>query len=151
MKFNVKEIVSRIDFNKLKNYLIIGFCILTAVMNIIRICGSKKDSVVYFSDEQPSLSVFQQDIQSINYGESAEKNIETETVAEAENISSKININKADKSELMSLKGIGEAKASAIIEYRNEYGSFVSTEEIMLVRGIGEKIYSNIKDSICTE
>ena len=51
----------------------------------------------------------------------------------------------------MELKGIGEAKASAIIDYRNEFGSFVSIEEIKLVRGIGDKIFSNIKDEICIE
>mgnify|MGYP004731104579 FL=1 len=60
-----------------------------------------------------------------------------------------ININTASKSELISLPGIGEVKAQAIIDYREKYGAFYSTEEIMNVKGIGEKTYANLKDLIC--
>lgn len=59
-----------------------------------------------------------------------------------------VNINTATKAELMTLTGIGEAKAKAIIDYRNENGNFSSTEEIMNVSGIGEKIYEKIKNRI---
>jgi competence protein ComEA len=59
-----------------------------------------------------------------------------------------VNINTATKAELMALTGIGEAKAKAIIDYRNENGNFSSTEEIMNVSGIGEKIYEKIKNRI---
>jgi competence protein ComEA len=48
----------------------------------------------------------------------------------------------------MTLTGIGEVKAKAIIDYRNENGNFSSTEEIMNVSGIGEKIYEKIKNRI---
>ncbi len=58
-----------------------------------------------------------------------------------------ININTADEVELMMLKGIGEAKAKAIIEYR-EAQSFETIEDIMKVSGIGEKTFENIKDRI---
>lgn len=60
-----------------------------------------------------------------------------------------VNINTASKSELISLPGIGEVKAQAIIDYREKYGAFYSTEEIMNVKGIGEKTYANLKDLIC--
>ena len=63
--------------------------------------------------------------------------------------SSLININTADKAALDTLPGIGEVKAQAIIDYRNKYGNFLSTEEIMNVNGIGEKTYENLKDLIC--
>lgn len=63
----------------------------------------------------------------------------------------KININTASLDELMTLPGIGEQKASRIIEYRTAYGDFFSTDEIMEVSGIGDKIYENIKDMITVE
>jgi competence protein ComEA len=59
-----------------------------------------------------------------------------------------ININTASKDELMTLPGIGAATATAIIAYRDET-SFVSTEDIMNVSGIGESKYNRIKDLIC--
>ncbi|QVK19376.1 ComEA family DNA-binding protein [Mycoplasmatota bacterium] len=61
----------------------------------------------------------------------------------------KININTADLALLMSLNGIGEVKAEAIIHFRDKYGYFKSIEEIQLVTGIGDKTYENIKDYIC--
>ena len=60
----------------------------------------------------------------------------------------KISINTATLDELMTLSGIGESKANKIIEYRNK-NSFKAIEEIMNVKGIGEKIFEKIKDKIC--
>jgi competence protein ComEA len=60
----------------------------------------------------------------------------------------KININKASAEELTSLSGIGEAKALAIIEYRETNGAFRETSDIMKVSGIGEALYNKIKDDI---
>lgn len=60
----------------------------------------------------------------------------------------KINLNTATAEQLTSLPGIGEAKALAIIEYRNKAGRFESTEEIKNVSGIGEAMYEKIKDKI---
>lgn len=61
---------------------------------------------------------------------------------------SKININTASAAQLTQLKGIGEKKAQAIIEYRNENGAFTDIEEITKVSGIGDKIFEGIKDYI---
>lgn len=60
----------------------------------------------------------------------------------------KININKATVEELTTLSGIGEAKAMAIIEYRETNGAFRETADIMKVSGIGEALYNKIKDDI---
>ena len=56
-------------------------------------------------------------------------------------------LNKADKSELMEIKGIGEAKADAIIKERKN-GKFKSFEDVTRVKGIGESIANNIKDDV---
>jgi competence protein ComEA len=50
-----------------------------------------------------------------------------------------ININSASREELMSLDGIGEVKADAIIAYRKQIGRFTSVEQLMDVKGIGPK------------
>ena len=48
----------------------------------------------------------------------------------------------------MTLKGIGEAKAKKIIDYRNTNGYFEKIEDILNVSGIGESIFNKIKDNI---
>ena len=60
----------------------------------------------------------------------------------------KININTAGVKELMTLSGIGEAKASDIISYREEHGPFSDISDIMKIQGIKEGIYHKIKDKI---
>ena len=60
-----------------------------------------------------------------------------------------VNINTADLNQLVSLPGIGETYAQAIIDYRNTSGFFQKPEDIMNVSGIGEAKYEKIKDLIC--
>ena len=62
--------------------------------------------------------------------------------------SNKVNINTAKKEELMTLPGIGETKALAIIAYRQENGPFSSVEELKEVEGIKEAVFSKVKDLI---
>ncbi len=59
-----------------------------------------------------------------------------------------VNINKADQYDLMQIAGIGEVKAQAIVEYREQNGNFTNIEEIKNVDGIGESTYAKIKDQI---
>ncbi|MGG3282907.1 helix-hairpin-helix domain-containing protein [Paenibacillus solani] len=56
-----------------------------------------------------------------------------------------INVNTADVAALMELPGIGEAKAKAIINYRNQFGPFRSKADLMNVKGIGPKILEKMK------
>ena len=62
-----------------------------------------------------------------------------------------ININKASLSELMMLPKLGLKKAESIINYRDEFGSFTSIEDIKNVSGIGDAIFNDIKDLISTK
>ena len=62
-----------------------------------------------------------------------------------------VNINTADADELQRLSGIGEVKAQRIIEHREQYGPFVTIEQIMNVAGIGEATFANIREQICVE
>lgn len=59
-----------------------------------------------------------------------------------------ININTATKEELLTIAGIGESKADAIISYREENGIFESIEDIKNVSGIGDSLFEKIKDYI---
>lgn len=59
----------------------------------------------------------------------------------------KISLNKATLEELMTIKGIGEKKAQAIIEYRKKT-PFKNTEEITNISGIGKATYEKIKDNL---
>lgn len=64
------------------------------------------------------------------------------------NQSNKVSINKGTKEELMTLSGIGESKANAIIEYRNTNGEFKVLEDLINVSGIGKEAFEKIKDNI---
>lgn len=59
-----------------------------------------------------------------------------------------ININTATREELETLPSIGEVRAQAIIAYREEHGGFRTTDELMEVSGIGEKIFADISPHI---
>ena len=60
----------------------------------------------------------------------------------------KVNLNTADAETLMTLPGIGEVKAEAIIQYRTEHGAFSSIEEIQNIPGIKQAVFSKIEDRI---
>ena len=60
----------------------------------------------------------------------------------------KVNINTAGEEELMTLTGIGEAKAVAIIRHREENGAFEAIEELMEISGIKEGVFEKIKEQI---
>jgi competence protein ComEA len=58
-----------------------------------------------------------------------------------------VNLNTASAEELTTLKGVGPSTAEKIIEYRSEH-KFNTVEDVMNVKGIGEKTFSKIKDDL---
>ena len=83
-------------------------------------------------------------------GEEAEEIPAGETRKEATK-EGKVNINTATVEELKTLKGVGEKKAEAIIEYRKKNGSFKTKEDLMKVRGIGKKLFEAFQERIVTQ
>lgn len=59
-----------------------------------------------------------------------------------------MNINTATKEQLLTLPSIGEAKAAAIISYRDSHGGFKNIEELQKIEGIKSGVYNKIKDSV---
>lgn len=59
-----------------------------------------------------------------------------------------VDLNHADKEALMTLPGIGEAKAEAILSWREEQGPFEEPEDVMRIPGIKEAAYEKLKDKI---
>lgn len=59
-----------------------------------------------------------------------------------------IDLNQADLQQLMTLPGIGEVKAQAIIDYREQQGNFKTIEDLQQVQGIGSAIFLQIKSKI---
>jgi competence protein ComEA len=68
--------------------------------------------------------------------------------AAADDAEGKIDINRAEAVELEALPGIGPELAQRIIEYREKQGPFQRIEDLMNVRGIGEKNFLKIRDRI---
>lgn len=75
------------------------------------------------------------------------KNKEVSTLSDnnSSTDSSKVNINTATSAELTTLPGIGDAKATSILQYREENGKFASIEELKNVSGIKDGVYTQIE------
>lgn len=59
-----------------------------------------------------------------------------------------VNLNSATVAEIASLPGIGPKTADLVVQYRQKNGPFKKIEEIMNVRGVGEKSFLKIKDRL---
>ncbi|MEW9500498.1 helix-hairpin-helix domain-containing protein [Jeotgalibacillus marinus] len=63
----------------------------------------------------------------------------------------KINLNEADSTTLQTIPGIGQAKAQAIIDFRDTVGRFESIEDIKKISGIGDKTFDKMEELIDTK
>ncbi|WP_228768529.1 ComEA family DNA-binding protein [Shewanella sp. TC10] len=87
-------------------------------------------------------SVFTQSIQAKEVGaiDSKQPQAQMQSTSAKDTKLAKVNINKASTTELQQLKGIGESKAKAIVDYRTKHGKFTSLNQLSQVSGVGDKL-----------
>ena len=109
-------------------------------------CGNSREAVfVSGTEEQAEIA------EEMTDREVAEEEIIISETAE-ENLANRlVNINTAGIEELMTLPGIGEVRATAIIDYRRQEGEFEKIEDVMNVKGIKTGIFSKISSLICVK
>lgn len=103
--------------------------------------AQKKDTIAKVVDQQCICPTIKNDA-CLN----TEKEKETNSQPSLEK--EKVNINTASFEELLTISGIGESKAQAIITYREEVELFQQIEDIKKVTGIGDALYEKIKEHI---
>jgi len=142
------------DLEQLKDVRGIGDKTFDAIKDSVYIKADEK-SVEKQELKEASLP-FQAPLEITRYPEF--KNLKTPAPVAEKKVSEKIktstekiNINTVDETELRKLKGIGEKKAKAIIDYRNKYGNFETPADIMKVKGIKQKIFLDNQEVITTQ
>lgn len=90
--------------------------------------------------------VFDEMVVNIPGAAEAESMESTETIPE--DTAQKLNINTAEQKDWETLPGIGPAKAEAIVQYREEAGSFQQVDDLINVPGIGEKTLETLRDHL---
>ncbi len=128
--------------NSINKATLVAFVIMmiTLLLSLLQIISTSN------LDMEVTAKVYSSSVNSNNLQQSLQNESSDEMQAPMED--DPININTATLELLMQLNGIGDAKAAAIIEYREQNGGFNKIEDIMNVKGIGERIFAAIKDSI---
>lgn len=112
---------------------------------------------VFVALEQPKVTEIKED-SSYDYNYSYEGSSDAQTTNSSVNNSSQqdgfstesavrypLNLNTCTAEELMTIKGIGESRADAIISYRDYIGGYTSVEQLKNISGIGESVYAAIE------
>ncbi len=115
----------------------------------INLAAKLTDGMVVYVYSKNEVTTTTNKVEIITNSPSVEYSNETipSTSSNSSNQSSLVNINIATKEQLMTVSGIGESKAIAIIDYRKT-NKFNKIEDIMNVSGIGESLFAKIKSYI---
>ena len=127
----------------------------TSVINLSKKIVDEMVIIIYSKDEVNSFMETKNN-EKEKLGICAENDVKNDACIEesnsnsnsSPNVTGKININTATIDTLMTLPGIGEAKAKNIIKHREKNGNFTKIEDLLEVEGIGNSIYDQIKDFI---
>lgn len=107
--------------------------------------------LVYFSLSQPKVYVDADSPLPIDNTANATVSEKVTKYADSDEPIMKypLNLNTCTAEELMTIDGIGEAKASAIIEYREYIGGYSSVDEIKNIKGIGDALFKKLSPYLC--
>ncbi len=126
---------------KTQTMFMIGIALL--VMSGILIYVSLSTPGVYKESETTATQISSSTETAANSAKSAgsaSKSSDNSATA----VSYPINLNTATVEELVSIDGLGESRASAIIEYRDYLGGYTSVEQIKEISGIGDATYAKL-------
>ena len=100
---------------------------------------------VYVQDEITEITAqATQSEASVYYNTQNVQTTIVNTTSAAEFVNYPININTATVQELCTVDGIGEKRAEAIVQYRQQIGGYTSVEQIKNIQGIGDAIYAKV-------
>ena len=109
-------------------------------------------AIVFVSSMTTSTIVFAEQNNHLTPSSKATTKTSTKASTKASNLASNhvemVSLNKSTLDELLTLKGIGEKKAQAILTYREQVGGFSSIEELINIKGVGEKILNDNKSRL---
>ena len=120
-----------------------------ADLNAVNLALLLKDEAHYIIPKigEENITSAQSNANSVSVGDREINQSSSNT----ESSNSKVNINTADKTTLMSLPSIGEKTAQKIIDYRENVGKFNAKEDLKNVSGIGDKKYSKLEELITVD
>lgn len=121
------------------------------IYEVVEMAGGLLEEADVASVNQAEVISDGQMIRIYTYEESQNGLLSEDRTAEEKDVKpddGRVNINTASQSELMTLPGIGESKATAIVAYRESNGAFSSIEELMNIPGIKEGIFLQLKEHI---
>ena len=79
--------------------------------------------------------------------------VEVDAVKDAANtqVENRIDLNTADVTQLQELKGVGPKTAQAIVQWRDSQGPFTNVDQLLAIKGIGEKTLAKMRDSLVVQ